>query len=91
MIGQHPEHPQHGVREFYSKQLMQPEWLLDIPKDTATDWLVLPRPAGVRCIVVASGGSTVSRQRNGKILHRFPSALPSGSRFGDSKNAGINP
>mmetsp|Transcript_4173 Transcript_4173/g.15000 ORF Transcript_4173/g.15000 Transcript_4173/m.15000 type:complete len:425 (+) Transcript_4173:127-1401(+) len=86
--GQHPEHPQHGVHEFYSKQLMQPEWLLDIPANTATEWIVLPRPEGVRCLIIASGGSTVSRQRNGKMLHRFPSALPSGSRFSGSKSAG---
>lgn len=41
---------------------------------------VLARPAGERCIVVSSNGTTVSRLRNGRILHCFPSALPNGAR-----------
>lgn len=41
---------------------------------------VLARPAGERCIVVSSHGTTVSRLRNGRILHCFPSALPNGAK-----------
>lgn len=41
---------------------------------------VFARPAGKRCFVVSSNGTTVSRLRNGSLLHRFPSALPSGAR-----------
>lgn len=44
---------------------------------------MLPRPAGKRCFVVSSDGTTISRQRNGTMLHRFPSALPHGSRNRD--------
>lgn len=44
---------------------------------------VFARPAGKRCIVVSSNGTTVSRERNGSILHHFPSALPSGARTKD--------
>ena len=40
------------------------------------------RPEGQRCVVVAAGGSTVSRLRNGVQLHRFQSALPGGSNGG---------
>ena len=41
------------------------------------------RPAGKRCFVVSTNGTTVSRQRNGSILHRFPSALPNGAKKRD--------
>lgn len=44
---------------------------------------VLARPAGKRCFVVSSNGTTVSRLRNGSILHHFPSALPAGARTRD--------
>ena len=47
---------------------------------------VLARPAGDRCIVVSSGGRTVSRTRNGRVLHIFPSALPNGVRGQGSNN-----
>ena len=41
---------------------------------------VLARPAGKRCFVVSINGTTVSRLRNGSVLHHFPSALPCGAR-----------
>lgn len=41
---------------------------------------VLARPAGKRCFVVSINGTTVSRLRNGSVLHHFPSALPNGAR-----------
>lgn len=45
---------------------------------------VFVRPSGKRCFVVSSNGITVSRLRNGSVLHRFPSALPGGSRARDA-------
>ena len=41
------------------------------------------RPSGKRCFVVCSNGTTISRLRNGSILHRFPSALPNGAKRKD--------
>lgn len=41
---------------------------------------VMPRPEGRRCLVISSQHMTISRHRNGSILHKFPSALPNGSR-----------
>ncbi|GAB4860802.1 hypothetical protein Ancab_035965 [Ancistrocladus abbreviatus] len=49
---------------------------------------VLARPAGRRCIVVSSNGTTVSRLRNGSVLHHFPSALPSGARTRENSGSG---
>ena len=48
---------------------------------------VFARPAGKRCFVVSSNGTTVSRLRNGSMLHHFPSALPSGARTKDSSGS----
>uniref|UniRef100_K3W9X0 Snurportin-1 n=1 Tax=Globisporangium ultimum (strain ATCC 200006 / CBS 805.95 / DAOM BR144) TaxID=431595 RepID=K3W9X0_GLOUD len=73
-------------REHFAKQLMVPEWMIDIPRDlngkgseTGAGWYVLPRPEGKRCLVIANNGITVARIPSGSILKRFPSALPSGS------------
>lgn len=49
---------------------------------------VCARPAGKRCLVVSSNGVTVSRLRNGSLLHRFPSALPNGARTNNSNRSG---
>ncbi|VVB12647.1 unnamed protein product [Arabis nemorensis] len=68
--------PEWDIRQ----QLMLPEWMINIPDNLSRNWFVLARPAGKRCFVVSSDGTTVSRVRDGSILHRFPSALPGGSR-----------
>ncbi|KAF2311501.1 hypothetical protein GH714_024399 [Hevea brasiliensis] len=71
------------ARKWFARQLMLPEWMIDVPDCLAQDWYVFARPAGKRCFVVSSNGTTVSRQRNGSILHRFPSALPNGAKTRD--------
>ena len=73
------------VRDLFAKQLMTHDWLVDIPSDmngkcaVGEGWFVLPRPEGKRCLVISSGGKTVSREQSGQVLHRFQSGLPSGS------------
>ncbi|GMP34133.1 hypothetical protein CsSME_00007137 [Camellia sinensis var. sinensis] len=68
------------ARRWFARQLMLPEWMIDVPDHLSRDWYVFARPAGKRCFVVSSNGTTISRLRNGSLLHRFPSALPSGAR-----------
>lgn len=46
--------------------------------------LVMPRPEGRRCLVIAAHGSTAVRTRTGVLLGRFPSCLPGGSRSSSS-------
>ncbi|KAI9906225.1 hypothetical protein PsorP6_004750 [Peronosclerospora sorghi] len=82
-------------REHFSKQLMTPEWLIDIPKDLngsgsalGEGWYVLPRPEGKRCLVVANSGHTIARIPSGSILKKFPSALPCGSHKTNKFNEG---
>ncbi|MEW5298940.1 MAG: hypothetical protein WDW36_002009 [Sanguina aurantia] len=69
------EHP----RQFYARQLQLPEWMTDVPGDLATHWYVMPRPEGIRCLLISQRGSTVCRMRNGVLLHAFQSSLPEGS------------
>ncbi|CAI5716473.1 unnamed protein product [Hyaloperonospora brassicae] len=73
-------------RAHFCKQLMTPEWMIDVPKDLngcssalGEGWYVLPRPEGKRCLVVAHGGNTIARIPSGNVLKKFPSALPNGS------------
>ncbi|KAG2451618.1 hypothetical protein HYH02_003399 [Chlamydomonas schloesseri] len=71
-----------GVRAYgqqYGNELMQPEWMTDVPADLGSNWLVMPRPEGMRCLLVTARGRTVSWLRNGAPLHRFHCALPGGS------------
>ncbi|XP_009613386.1 uncharacterized protein [Nicotiana tomentosiformis] len=75
------------ARQWFAKQLMLPEWMIDVPDNLNTDWYVFARPAGKRCFIVSSNGTTISRLRNGIRLHRFPSALPNGARINNSKSA----
>lgn len=64
----------------YANALMSPEWMADVPDDIARAWLMMPRPAGQRCLVVSARGQTTARRRNGSVLAHFPSALPGGRR-----------
>lgn len=76
------------ARRWFARQLMLPEWMIDVPDRLYHDWYVIARPAGKRCFVVSSNGTTVSRVRNGSLLHRFPSALPNGAKTRESCRSG---
>lgn len=76
------------ARKWFSKQLLLPEWMIDVPDRLNEDWFVFARPSGKRCFVVSSNGATISRLRNGSMLHRFPSALPNGSRKRNASGSG---
>ncbi|MQL74791.1 hypothetical protein Taro_007161 [Colocasia esculenta] len=71
------------ARKWFARQLMLPEWMIDVPPRLEEDWYVFPRPEGKRCFVVSSNGTTISRCRNGSVLHKFPSNLPCGARTRD--------
>lgn len=75
------------ARRWFASQLMLPEWMIDVPDRLNYDWYVFARPSGKRCFVVSSNGATVSRLRNGCLLHRFPSALPNGARTKESSRS----
>ena len=58
---------------------MLAEPLVDILGDLRDGWFAVPVPAGTGCLVISSKNSTVARLRNGAVLNKFVSALPSGS------------
>ena len=57
-----------GLRAHFSKQLMTPEWMVDMPEGMngkgsaqGEGWYVMPRPEGKRCLVISANGITTSR------------------------------
>ncbi|KAM4733580.1 snurportin-1 isoform 1-T1 [Anableps anableps] len=66
--------------KHYANQLMLSEWLVDVPPDLDTDWLMVVCPVGKRSLIVASKGSTAAYTKSGYCVSRFPSLLPGGNR-----------
>ncbi|CAL8359078.1 unnamed protein product [Lota lota] len=64
----------------YANQLMLSEWLVDVPTELDTDWLMVVCPVGKRSLIVASKGSTAAYTKSGYCVNRFPSLLPGGNR-----------
>ncbi|XP_065147525.1 snurportin-1 [Paramisgurnus dabryanus] len=64
----------------YANQLMLSEWMVDVPADLSSDWLMVVCPVGKRSLVVASKGSTSSYTKSGYCVNRFPSLVPGGNR-----------
>ncbi len=63
----------------YANILTIPDYMLDVPQDLRMNWMIMPRPEGIRCLVLTCNGMTISRKRNGRILSKFQSMLPDGS------------
>ena len=42
-----------------------PEWMVEIPEDLASEWIIMPRPEGKRFILSAKNGKTYIRSVNG--------------------------
>lgn len=62
----------------YRNQLMQSEWLVQVPADFESKWHMVVCPVGRRSLVVASRGTTMAYSRSGECLKCFPSNLPGG-------------
>ena len=63
-----------SVRAFWASQFMIPEWMVDVPSDIGTNWYVMARPEGQRCLVVISHGTVLVRNRSGATIDTFPSS-----------------
>ncbi|KAK7891791.1 hypothetical protein WMY93_023754 [Mugilogobius chulae] len=66
--------------KHYANQLMLSEWLVDVPAELSSDWLLVVCPVGKRSLIVASKGSTAAYTKSGYCVSRFPSLLPGGNR-----------
>jgi len=63
----------------YASQFMTPQWLDSLPADLTDSWYAIPRPEGTRCFLIANHHSSMSRKRNGSVLHSsIATALPGG-------------
>lgn len=71
---------QRRLRKTYKNQLMLSEWLVEVPEDLQTNWVLILCPEGRRNFVVASNGSTKVFSKSGKQVKNFPSNLPGGNR-----------
>ncbi|XP_061629405.1 snurportin-1 [Phyllopteryx taeniolatus] len=66
--------------KHYANQLMLSEWLVDVPAELDSDWLMVVCPVGKRSLIIASKGSTAAYTKSGYCVNRFPSLLPGGNR-----------
>lgn len=66
--------------KHYANQLMLSEWLVDVPSELDTEWLLVVCPVGKRSLIIASKGSTAAYTKSGYCVNRFPSLLPGGNR-----------
>lgn len=73
----------HKLRKSFKNQLMESEWLVDVPEDLKTNYLMIPVPVGRRAFLVAGYGTTSHYSRSGIYVNSFPSLLPGGSRKTD--------
>jgi snurportin-1 len=42
------------MRKYYAHLLMTFEWLIEVPQTLGPAWRVMARPAGKRCLMIAS-------------------------------------
>jgi len=81
------EFRQRRMAKSYKKQLMLSEWLVEVPEDLSTHWILILCPEGRRNFVVASNGITKVYSKNGKQVKKFPSNIPGGSRSQKRRNS----
>ncbi|KAK6733692.1 hypothetical protein RB195_017445 [Necator americanus] len=62
----------------YADELMLSEWLVDIPEQLSSEWMMVPSPVGKRVLVVAAKGATTAYNKAGKTITQFRSRLPGG-------------
>jgi len=74
---------------FYKDQLMQSEWLVEVPDDFDSEWMAVLCPVARRCLVVASRNQTRAFTKSGYCINSFPSLMPGGSRKSDKRDATI--
>ena len=76
----------------YASQFMTPQWLDSLPADLTDSWYAIPRPEGTRCFLIANHHSSMSRKRNGSLLHSsIATALPGGCHPSLLPNAASSP
>lgn len=63
----------------YAKIFTFPEYLFEIPSDlTPQEWYIIPKPEGLRCLLITRGGATYLRNKDGFVVKKFESDFPGG-------------
>lgn len=64
----------------YAKIFSIPEHMFSIPSDLRPeDWLIIPRPDGIKCLIVSRKGTTYLIDKNGCIVKAFECEFPGGN------------
>lgn len=64
---------------FFARQLQIPDWMVEVPADLGSSWLLAVKPEGERCLLLSEGGRVEVRRKNGYVLERYvDSRLPQG-------------
>ncbi|EER00032.1 conserved hypothetical protein [Perkinsus marinus ATCC 50983] len=56
---------------FWANQLMYPDWLVEVPEDLSTLWLVKIRPEGKHCLLIIHAGTATLRSKNGRYYWSY--------------------
>ena len=57
-----------SVEKIFSRTFMHPDTLVEIPPDLKTEWMVMLRPEGERCLVSLKNNTMTLRSRNGYMI-----------------------
>merc|ERR1719238_1949969 len=64
---------------FFARQMQAPDWMVEVPADLSTAWLMMVRPEGDRCLLLSDGGRVEVRRKNGYVHERYTDArMPKG-------------
>ncbi|KAF4757351.1 hypothetical protein FOZ63_032461, partial [Perkinsus olseni] len=56
---------------FWANQLMYPDWMVEVPEDLSTQWLVKVRPEGKHCLLIIHAGTATLRSKNGRFYWSY--------------------
>ncbi|KRX95369.1 Snurportin-1 [Trichinella pseudospiralis] len=61
--------------------VMESEWMVDVPDDLETNWLLVPCPMGKRCLLTANGKYCQLISRSNRKIRTIRCNLPAGSKL----------
>ena len=60
--------PPRSLQKLFSRTFMHPDTMIDIPPNLPTQYMVLLRPEGERCLVILKNNTLSLRSRNGSMI-----------------------
>lgn len=77
----------------YAKIYSVPEHMFALPRDLRSEeWIIVPRPEGITCLIISRKGTTYIIDRNGIVVRAFTTEFPGGnpkSKWGSSIMEGV--